>query len=77
MQALRVHLLGKGLPVAALTAPRGRVVYTLLGILLSAVVARVSWVMIEQPFLRLKRLFPYDRPMAPKRAESGASLAPD
>jgi peptidoglycan/LPS O-acetylase OafA/YrhL len=49
----------RGVPVERLTAPSGRLLFWLSSTLLSVLVAHVSWIAVERPFLRLKRWFPY------------------
>jgi peptidoglycan/LPS O-acetylase OafA/YrhL len=69
------YLLDHGVSAARLTAPLGRVVFLLATTVLSVLVAQLSWVALERPFLRLKRYFPYG-PRAVTAPQPSASPQP-
>jgi peptidoglycan/LPS O-acetylase OafA/YrhL len=58
MHAVKNGLLAAGVSPADLATVSGRLLYLLLTALLSSVAAWVSWYVLEQPFLRLKRFVP-------------------
>ena len=48
--------------------------YLCVGVLISVACGWVSYVVLEEPFLRLKRLFRYERPVEARRVEGGAGV---
>jgi peptidoglycan/LPS O-acetylase OafA/YrhL len=64
------HLVGR------LTGGAGRVGFLATGFIASLAIARVTWVLIEQPFLSLKRFFPYggEAPIAVACEEAGGVI---
>jgi len=68
MHAFRRIAEGNPRLAADLTTPLGRASFLFVSILASMTVARVSWALIEAPFIRLKQRFPTETARSARRS---------